>query len=160
MRLPWGRFRPAALVTAILCSSLPLPADEPAKREVVVVTGVYDPLPLEEADRPVRSIDVRSIALLSNTFADLLRLDSSVDLRQRAPNSLQGDLSIRGGGFGQTLVLLDGLRLNDVQSGHHNLDVPVPLEAISTLEILKGSGSTLYGSDAVGGRRQLHYALS
>ena len=85
------------------------------------------------------------------TFADLLKLDSSLDLRQRAPNGLQGDLSIRGGGFGQTLILLDGLRLNDVQSGHHNLDIPAPLEAISSIEILKGSGSTLYGSDAVGG---------
>ena len=130
----------------------PLLADEPTKkRETVVVTGTYDPLPLEEADRPVRSIDVRSISLVSNTFADLLKLDSSLDFRQRAPNGVQGDLSIRGGGFGQTLILLDGLRLNDVQSGHHNLDIPAPLEAISSIEILKGSGSTLYGSDAVGG---------
>ena len=130
----------------------PLLADEPPKkRETVIVTGTYDPLPLEEADRPVRSIDVRSISLVSNTFADLLKLDSSLDLRQRAPNGVQGDLSIRGGSFGQTLILLDGLRLNDVQSGHHNLDIPAPLEAISSIEILKGSGSTLYGSDAVGG---------
>src|SRR4029079_13928424 len=100
---------------------------------------------------PVRSIDVRELSLRTNTFSELLKLDSSLDLRQRAPNSIQGDLSIRGGGFGQTLILLDGLRLNDVQSGHHNLDVPVPLESISSIEILKGSGSTLYGSDAVGG---------
>lgn len=142
-RLVW--FIPALIV-------YPLLADEiPKKRDAVIVTGTYDPLPLEEADRPVRSIDVRSISLVSNTFADLLKLDSSLDLRQRAPNGLQGDLSIRGGGFGQTLILLDGLRLNDVQSGHHNLDVPAPLEAISSVEILKGSGSTLYGSDAVGG---------
>jgi iron complex outermembrane receptor protein len=120
-------------------------------RETVIVTGTYDPLPLEEADRPVRSIDARALNLLSNTFSDLLKLDSSLDLRQRAPNSIQGDLSIRGGGFGQTLILLDGLRLNDVQSGHHNLDVPAPLQSIGRVEILKGSGSTLYGSDAVGG---------
>lgn len=122
-----------------------------SRKEIVVVTGTYEPLPLEEADRSVRSLDVRALPLLTNTFTDLLRLDSSVDLRQRAPNALQGDISIRGGTFGQTLVLLDGLRLNDVQSGHHNLDVPAPLESISTVEVLKGSGSTLYGSDAVGG---------
>ena len=80
-----------------------------------------------------------------------MKLDSSLDLRQRAPNGIQSDLSIRGAGFGQTLILLDGLRLNDVQSGHHNLDIPAPMEAIQRVEILKGSGSTLYGSDAVGG---------
>lgn len=138
-----------------LCSLLsvyPLTAEDASKpRETVIVTGTYDPVPLQEADRPVRSIDVRGISLVANTFADLLKLDSSLDLRQRSPNGVQGDLSIRGGGFGQTLILLDGLRLNDVQSGHHNLDIPAPLEAISNLEILKGSGSTLYGSDAVGG---------
>jgi iron complex outermembrane receptor protein len=126
-------------------------AAQQSRKDAVVVTGSYESLPLEEADRPVRSIQVRPLELLSNTYADLLRLDSSVDLKQRGPNGIQSDISIRGGTFGQTLILLNGLRLNDVQSGHHNLDVPAPLEAISSIEILKGSGSTLYGSDAVGG---------
>ncbi|MEO8125672.1 MAG: TonB-dependent receptor [Bryobacteraceae bacterium] len=125
--------------------------DPPLKVETVVVTGYFDPVPLEEADRAVRSIDVKNLELISNTFADVLRLDSSLDLRQRAPGGLQSDLTIRGGSFGQTLILLNGLRLNDAQSGHHNLDVPVPLESIERVEVLKGSGSTRYGSDAVGG---------
>lgn len=132
---------------ALLVVGWPICAEE----TTVIVTGSYDPVPLEEADRPVRVLDVRGLSLVSNSFADFLKLDSSLDLRQRAPNGVQGDLSIRGGGFGQTLVLLDGIRLNDVQSGHHNLDIPAPLEAIVRVEVLKGSGSTLYGSDAVGG---------
>ncbi len=139
------------VLTRQFCLSLAIAASSLYAAEVVVVTGTYDPIPLEEADRPVRAIDVRNLSLVSNTFADLLKLDSSLDLRQRAPNGIQSDLSIRGAGFGQTLILLDGLRLNDVQSGHHNLDIPAPMEAIRRVEILKGSGSTLYGSDAVGG---------
>ncbi|HUS08444.1 MAG TPA: TonB-dependent receptor, partial [Bryobacteraceae bacterium] len=127
---------------------LPVAAEE---KQVLVVTGFYEPIPLQESDRAVRSVDADRLRLLANTFADLLHLDASLDLRQRSPNTLQGDLSIRGGSFGQTLILLNGLRLNDVQSGHHNLDVPVPMEAIGKVEILKGAGSTLYGSDAVGG---------
>lgn len=99
----------------------------------------------------MRSIDLSDLRLVSNSFTDLLRLDSSVDLRQRSVNGLQADISIRGGTFGQTLILLDGLRMNDVQSGHHNLNLPAPLESVGQVEILKGSGSTLYGSDAVGG---------
>ena len=121
------------------------------RRDAIVVTGTFDPLPLEEADRSVRAIPAESLRPVTNTIADLLRLDSSVDLRERAPNALQSDVSIRGGGFGQTLILLDGLRLNDAQSGHHNMDVPLGLESLSRIEVLKGSGSTLYGSDAVGG---------
>jgi iron complex outermembrane recepter protein len=121
------------------------------RQETIVVTGAYEPIPLEEADRSVRVFNVPPAELVTNTFADLLKLDSSVDMRQRAPNGVQSDVSIRGGGFGQTLVLVDGMRMNDVQSGHHNFDVPVPLSSISQVEVLKGSGSTLYGSDAVGG---------
>ncbi len=125
--------------------------EPPRKTETIVVTGSYEPIPLEEADRSIRSINVKDLELVSNTFADFLRMDSSLDLRQRAPGGVQSDLSIRGGAFGQTLILFNGLRLNDAQSGHHNLDIPVPLESIGKVEILKGSGSTLYGSDAVDG---------
>lgn len=128
-------------------------AGQPAepRRESIVVTGTYEPLSLEEIDRAVNVFPVRKQGLVSNTLADFLRLDPSLDLRQRAPNGLQSDLSIRGATFGQTLVLLNGQRLNDAQSGHHNLDVPVPLESVTRVEVLRGAGSTLYGSDAVGG---------
>lgn len=122
-----------------------------ALAQEVVVTGNYVPLPLEEAERNVRAIAVEPLRLTSNTIADLIKLDPSVDLRQRAGNAVQGDLAIRGATFGQSLVLLNGLRLNDAQSGHHNFDLPLPLESLAQVEVLKGSGSTLYGSDAVGG---------
>jgi iron complex outermembrane receptor protein len=41
--------------------------------------------------------------------------------------------------------------MNDPQSGHHSLDIAVPLDAVQSVEILRGAGSTLYGSDALGG---------
>jgi iron complex outermembrane recepter protein len=129
-------------------------ADEPvpARHDVVVVTGTYEPVPLDEADRAVRALPVGpEERLLAGSVADFLRLDPSLDLQARAPNGVQSDLSIRGGSFGQTLVMVDGLRLNDAQTGHHNLDVPVPLYALERVELLKGSGSAYYGSDAVGG---------
>jgi iron complex outermembrane receptor protein len=142
-----SRLLGAALIAAAACSQ---PAPE-SRKESIVVTGTWEPVPAEEADRSVRSIPVEKARLLANTFVDFLRLDPSLDLRQRAPNGVQADLSIRGGTFGQTLVLLDGMRLNDPQSGHHSLDLPVPLEAISRIEVLRGSGSANYGSDAVAG---------
>jgi iron complex outermembrane receptor protein len=134
----------------LLLTLLALPVYSQVK-QTVVVTGSYEAIPLEESERSVRSFPARDMELLTNTFADLMHLDPSLDLRQRAPGAVQSGLSIRGGGFGQTLVLLDGLRLNDVQSMNHNMDIPLPLDAISTVEVLRGSGSTLYGSDAVAG---------
>ncbi|MCS7314355.1 MAG: TonB-dependent receptor [Bryobacterales bacterium] len=123
----------------------------PSLREQVVVTGSWEPIPLEEADRSVRSLPVRASLLTHGGWADLLRQDPSLDLRARAPAGVQTDLSVRGGTFGQTLVLLDGMRLNDPQTGHHSLNLPVTGEALSRVEVLHGSGSTLYGADAVGG---------
>jgi iron complex outermembrane receptor protein len=140
----------AGLSGALLSGQTPASQPSPTLKENIVVTGTFDPLPLDEADRSVNAYQVPGRVLLFGSFADVLNLDSSVDLQQRAPG-VQGDISIRGGTSGQTLVLLNGMRVNDAQSAHHNFDVPAPLDAISQVEVLRGSGSTLYGSDAVAG---------
>ena len=80
-----------------------------------------------------------------------MRLLTSVDVRARGIRGVQSDFSVRGAGFGQMLVLVDGVRLNDPQSGHHNGDIPVPLDLVERIEILYGPGSSLFGADAVGG---------
>jgi iron complex outermembrane receptor protein len=126
------------------------PAQTPS-HEVVVVTGTVEPIPLEEIDRSVDVLPVAGQAALETGLTDFLRLDPSVDVMSRAPGGVQTDVSIRGGSFGQTLVLLNGQRLNDAQTGHHDMDIPLPLDAVDRVEVLRGSGSTLYGSDAVGG---------
>jgi len=123
---------------------------EPVK-ETLVVTGTFGPIPVSEIDRSVSVIETRENSLLYNHWTDYLKLDSSVDMLQRAADGVQADLSIRGSTFAQTLVLLNGLRMNDTQTGHHNLDLPLPTESLERIEILRGTGSTFYGSDAVGG---------
>jgi iron complex outermembrane receptor protein len=133
------------LMAAGLCAQT---AQTPQK-QVVVVTGTWQPVPLEETDRSVREYQLHDAALLFGTLTDAFNLDSSVQLQSRG--GVQADLSIRGGTFEQELILLDGIRLSDAQSAHHNLDIPVPIDAIERLEILHGAGSTLYGSEAVAG---------
>ncbi len=145
------------LVWSLLCTSLACklfgqqPVVQPAKSQTVVVTGSWQAVPLEESDRSVNAYSLHDSYLLFGSLTDAFDLDSSVEVQGRAPNGVQGDLSIRGGSFEQTLVLLNGIRLSDAQSAHHNLDIPVPLDAVEQVEILRGSGSTLYGSEAVGG---------
>jgi len=142
----------SCLILSLAAAALASEPQPPERRDVVVVTGAFEPVALEEIDRSLTVVDASGERqLLANTLADFLQLDPSVDLRQRGPNLIQADVSIRGGTFGQTLVLLDGLRLNDVQSGHHNMNLPAPLEVFERIEVLRGSGSAFYGSDAVGG---------
>jgi iron complex outermembrane receptor protein len=106
---------------------------------------------VDNIDRSISVIEVRDDQLLYPHWVDFLQQDTSLDLRERAPTGVQADLSIRGSSFGQTLVLLNGLRMNDVQTGHHNLDLPLPSKGIERIEVLRGAGSTFYGSDAVAG---------
>ena len=128
------------------------PANSPPPvHETIVVTGTYEPLSLDEIDRAITLLPIRGQGLVIDSLVDVLRLDPSLDVEARAPDGVQDDVSIRGSTFEQTLVLLNGQRLDDVQSGHHDMDIPVPVDAVSRIEVLRGSGSTMYGSDAVGG---------
>ena len=123
----------------------------PVHKEEMVVTGTYEPVGVSDVDRDVTRLDVRNTRALYPSLIDVLRLDPAVDLQERGPNGVQSDISIRGASFEQSLVLVDGLRMNDAQTGHHDLDLPMPFQSIDRIEILHGSGSTMYGSDALGG---------
>ncbi|WP_213807451.1 TonB-dependent receptor [Granulicella sp. dw_53] len=129
----------------------PPPEAIPPLQTSIVVLGTPEPVPAGESARSGVSLDTQRHRLASPDIEDYLRTDSSVDIQQRGAAGVQSDISIRGTSFEQTLVLLNGLRINDAETSHFNLDVPVPLEALSTIDVLHGSGSTLYGSDAIGG---------
>jgi iron complex outermembrane receptor protein len=75
----------------------------------------------------------------------------AVDLKRRGPEAMQGDISVLGGSFEQTLLLLDGLRMNDPQTGHHTMNLPVNLGDIEQIEIIKGAASGAYGPNAFSG---------
>jgi iron complex outermembrane receptor protein len=127
---------------------LPRPQTAP---ESIVVTGTFAPAPDNEVDRSISVIHFGQDGQLYKNWVDAIELSPSIDLRQRAPNDLQGDLSIRGSSFGQALVLVNGLRMDDVQSAHHDMDLPLPTDSVDRIEMLRGAGSTLYGSDAMAG---------
>ncbi len=120
-------------------------------KEAVVVVGAPNPVTLGESSRSVVVMDTEQHPLAFETVEDYLRTDPSLFIEQRGAGGAQADISIRGSSFEQTLVLLNGLRINDAQTSHHNLDLPVPLEAMRSINVLHGAGSTLYGSDAIGG---------
>src|SRR5688500_606383 len=121
-------------------------------RQTVVVTATATPVELGSVTRSLTVITREQLEMLPvHTVADALRLLSSVDVRARGERGVQSDFAVRGANFGQMLVLVDGVRLNDAQSGHHNGDIPVPLDAVERIEILHGPGSSIFGADAFGG---------
>jgi outer membrane cobalamin receptor len=128
-----------------------VPTNPAPVAQSIIVTTILEPLPLAESDRSVNLIAPRDQPFTANSVVDYLRQDASLNLQARAANGVQADLSIRGTTFEQSLILLNGLRINDPETGHLNLDIPIPLDAVTRIDILHGSGSTFYGSDAIGG---------
>ena len=86
-----------------------------------------------------------------SSVAEALQYVPGLDVRQRGPRGVQADLSVRGGTFDQVLILLNGVELSDPQTGHHALNIPVPLENVERIEVLKGPGARLYGQNAFAG---------
>ena len=85
------------------------------------------------------------------SLADLLEYSMNVDVRQRGHQGVQADISIRGGSFDQTMILINGIPFNDPQTGHHNADLPFDLETIERIEILEGPASRTFGPNAFSG---------
>ncbi|RYZ59407.1 MAG: TonB-dependent receptor, partial [Chitinophagaceae bacterium] len=102
-------------------------------RNLVVIKGE------KLTDLPVHSID------------ELLRYVPGLEVQARGPYGAQSNIILRGGTFQQVLVLVDGIRVNDPNTGHFTSYIPIAPGEIDRIEVLKGASSALYGSDAVGG---------
>ncbi len=92
----------------------------------------------------IRTLPVRSVP-------ELLAYVSGVDVRRRGPNGVQTDIGINGGTFEQTTILINGIRLNDPQTGHHNLNLPLSMDEIEYIEVVKGPAARIYGANALTG---------
>jgi vitamin B12 transporter len=120
--------------------------------EEVRVIGQKSNILFPEVGRMVTVIRQDEIAAAPvQSLQDLLEYLAPVDIRQRGMNGVQADISIRGGSFDHTLVLLNGTILSDPQTGHFSLDIPVDMDAVERIEILSGAAARVYGAGAFTG---------
>lgn len=120
--------------------------------EGVVVTAQRTPVVASQVARVVRVITKEEIANLPVQSIDgLLEYALNIDVRQRGGNGVQADVSVRGGSFDQTLILLNGVNVSDPQTGHHSLDLPIDIDCIDRVEILEGPGARIFGPNAFSG---------
>jgi len=138
-------------VLVLSCAGSGYAQEEAFELEPIVVSAAKFPTPGKKNPRQVDILDSQEIEPFAvNNINDVLKI-SPIDIQSRGGADTQADISIRGSSFEQVLVLVNGLRVSDPQTGHYDLDIPVPLNEIERVEILHGPASTLYGADAFGG---------
>jgi iron complex outermembrane receptor protein len=120
--------------------------------EELIVTGSKAELTLNQTARLVTIITQDEIARQPvESISDLLKNIVGLDVRQRGPNGVLSGVTVRGGTFEQTAILLNGANLANPQTGHYNLDLPINLSDIEHIEIIQGPTSLLYGAGALSG---------
>jgi len=157
--MPFVRLVSSAVLTS-LCLGAPLALAHaqmlPTVTADVVVTATTTPVPTQTVGRSVVTLSREDLTRLGiSSVIEGLRLLPGIDPRARGGRDVQTDFSMRGATFGQALVLIDGVRLNDAQSGHHNGEIPAPLLGIDRIEMLFGPASAVHGADALGGTIQI-----
>jgi len=126
--------------------------DKVEKLSEIVISSSRIDIPFNENSRTITVITNEEIQnSTANNVADLLQQFTGVDVRRRGIDGMQSDLYIRGGSFDQTLVLIDGIKTENPQSGHHTMNIMIPIENIERIEIIKGPAARVFGQNAFTG---------
>ncbi len=134
------------------------PAAEPKKEETlepVVVTATRTETPLRDVTTSITVItedDIRNKQ--AETVVDVLRYVPGLDVVQKGSRGTTTSVFIRGSESDQVLVLVDGVQVNSTTLGSFDF-AHLTTESIERIEVLRGSGGTLYGSQAIGGVIQI-----
>ena len=145
-----------AIVTMTVFAQESLKLNEPGivspDLDPVTITSTFNPVKASQTGRNLIVIKGERFAQLPvHSLDELLRYVPGIEVQARGPLGSQSDITMRGGTFQQVLVIVDGMRVNDPNTGHFTSYIPIAPSEIERIEVLKGASSTLYGSDAVGG---------
>ena len=126
-------------------------ADSIALQEVMISENRLQ-IPFVQQNRNIQVIDRKQIeALPARSINELLGFIGGVDIRQRGPFGTQADVSVDGGTFEQTLLLVNGIKVLDAQTAHNALNIPIPIDAIERIEVIRGPAARIYGINSLTG---------
>ena len=131
-----------------------LPASE-LTMETLVVTASRSEKPVAETAPAITVITAEDLERQQmTTVADALRQVPGVEVAESGSRGSVTNVSLRGAASDQVLVLIDGVRVNNTALGSFDF-ANLTTENIERIEVLRGFGGTLYGSEAVGGVIQI-----
>ena len=120
-----------------------------AEIDSVEIQGKFISTPYKSANQNISVITRTDILNSPATSIDeILQQIPGMDIRRRGANGVQSDIGFRGSSFEQVLLLINGIRMNDSQTGHNSLNLPVDLEDVERIEIIKGPAARRFAKTA------------
>ena len=118
----------------------------------VTVQGKFLELPIKKVNENITVVSKEEIENSpSKSVEELLAEFTGFDIRRRGGNGVQADISLRGSSFEQVLILVNGVRMNDSQTGHNSMSLPFDLASVEKIEIIKGPAARRFGQNAYAG---------
>ena len=148
MKIQHASFSLAALAFAVDGE-----ATEPRQLEPVVVTATRTETPENRIGSAITVITAEEIkARQFNDVADVLRTVPGLDVVRAGGMGQQASVFLRGADANHTLMLIDGVEMNDPANPNGSFDFGLlQTDNIERIEVLRGAASAVYGSDAIGG---------
>jgi len=149
-------YKSFVLLTALFFASNMVPAqnisDSSKVLGEIMIQSNRLQIPFSKQNRDIIIINRKTLdALPVKSVAEILQYAAGIDVRQRGPWGAQADIGIEGGTFDQALVLINGIKVTDPQTGHNMMNLPVNTLAIERIEIVKGAAARIYGVNALTG---------
>ncbi len=143
------------LACVCTCFFFPLSAHAQDKYEEVVVTPTMTETPIFEVLGSASVVTAQDIAIQQPLdFSDILESQTGLDVTRTGGRMSTTSLFTRGTNNGHTLILINGQRFSSATLGSTQFQIVDP-ELIERVEIVRGSRSAIYGSDAIGGVMQI-----
>ena len=118
----------------------------------VTVQGKFLELPVKKVNENITIVSKEEIQNSpAKSVEELLAEFTGFDIRRRGGNGVQADISLRGSSFEQVLIMVNGVRINDSQTGHNSMSLPFDLASVEKVEIIKGPAARRFGQNAYAG---------
>jgi iron complex outermembrane receptor protein len=120
--------------------------------EAIEIQGKLFSTPYKSANQNISVITREEIINSpAKSIDEILQQVTGMDIRRRGANGVQSDIGFRGSSFEQVLLLLNGIRMNDSQTGHNSMNLPVDLSDVERIEVIKGPAARRFGQNAYAG---------
>ncbi len=144
-------FRSILSIAALFAATTAFAQDVTQLTPIVVTAPTGTPQPLDATLAPVIVIGPDALASFGNAdIASVLKFYAGLDVARNGGPGQPASLFLRGTGSAQTLVLIDGIRVNSGDTGGAPI-ADISAAGVERVEVVEAPRSALYGSDAIGG---------